>query len=183
MCWWIASGLAQNTGGNAFSISEVHRRLTSDFLQLQPLTAIASDVDLVDLFHYYGNQYANSLLENEQAAQLKPNENSPRQERDDYIRRKYRIKCYAQFSTPNLTQNQLNQMLYENVETSDYKTTLRLIMQGADANYSEKMFSVADHAQRYQQIKQMKLILANGGTRERNCRSIWFLFGLSRVVS
>ena len=147
-------------------MSDAHRRLTSDFLQLQPLTAIAYDVDLVDLFHYYGNRYANSLLENEQSAQLKPNEKSSQREREDYIRRKYRINCYAQLSTPNLTQNQLNQMLYENVETSDYKTTLRLIMQGADANYVEKMFSVADHAQRYQQVKQMKLILANGGTRD-----------------
>jgi hypothetical protein len=54
-------------------------------------------------------------------------------------------------------------MLYENVETSDCGKTLHLIMLGADPNFSQKMFSVADHAKRHQQIKQMKIILANGG--------------------
>jgi len=54
-------------------------------------------------------------------------------------------------------------MLYENVETSDCGKTLHLIMLGADPNYSQKMFAVADHAKRHQQIKQMKIILANGG--------------------
>ena len=57
-------------------------------------------------------------------------------------------------------------MLYENVETPDCQKTLHLLILGADANYSEKMFPVADHAKRYQQTKQMKLILANGGTVE-----------------
>jgi hypothetical protein len=54
-------------------------------------------------------------------------------------------------------------MLYENVETADYKKTLYLIILGANPNYSEKMFAVADHAERHQQTKQMKIILANGG--------------------
>ncbi|CAF4841160.1 unnamed protein product, partial [Rotaria socialis] len=45
-------------------------------------------------------------------------------------------------------------MLYENVETADYKITLHLIMLGADTNYSEKNFATADQAQRHQQIKQ-----------------------------
>jgi hypothetical protein len=63
----------------------------------------------------------------------------------------------------NFTQDQLNEMLYENVETSDCGKTLHLIMLGANTNYSHKMFAVADHAKRHQQIKQMKIILANGG--------------------
>ena len=54
-------------------------------------------------------------------------------------------------------------MLYENVETSNCGKTLHLIMLGANPNYSQKMFAVADHAKRHQQIKQMKIILANGG--------------------
>jgi hypothetical protein len=60
-------------------------------------------------------------------------------------------------------------MLYENVETSDCLKTLHLIMLGANPNYSQKMFAVADHAKRHHQTKQMKIILANGGKlKERN---------------
>jgi hypothetical protein len=54
-------------------------------------------------------------------------------------------------------------MLYENVETSDCKKTLHLIILGANVNYSEKRFAVADHAERHQQIQQLKILLVNGG--------------------
>jgi hypothetical protein len=104
----------------------------------------------------------NYFLENDLSKTYKPNDNSSESEREEYIRKKYIEKCYLQLK-PDYTQDELNKMLYENVETSDYKKTLYLIVLGANPNYSEKMFAVADHAKRHQQIKQMKIILANGG--------------------
>ena len=62
-----------------------------------------------------------------------------------------------------MTVENLNQTLYENVESNDVESTLTLIIHGADPNYSEKTFSVVDHAKLYQQTKQVKILLANGG--------------------
>ncbi len=140
----------------------VHRRLTSDFLYLQSLLSPACDHYLIDLLHDYGNQLANSLLENDQSKLVKPNDQSSQSDREEYIRQKYIEKSYLS-SNSDYTQEKLNQMLYENVETSNYEKTLYLIILGANPNYSEKKFAVADHAKRHQQIKQMKMILANGG--------------------
>ena len=115
---------------------------------------------------------------------LKPPKNSSILEREEYIRNKYIRKNYLQpyHDNQTYTQEQFNKMLYENVETSDCKKTLHLLMLGADPNYSEKRFAVADHAQRHQQIKQMKLILANGG------RNVFLLFNsiflcMARLIS
>ncbi|CAF3565081.1 unnamed protein product [Rotaria sordida] len=147
----------------------IHHRLTSNFLRLQSLMTNTCDSDLIDLLHDYGNQFTNSLLENNSSKNSKPNINSTEFERKQYIRKKYIEKIYLQPYQSNhytYTQDQLNKMLYENVETTDYKKTLHLIMLGADPNYSEKNFAIADHAQRHQQIKQMKIILANGGIAE-----------------
>jgi hypothetical protein len=144
------------------SITVVHRFLTSDFLRLQSLLTTACDHDLIDLLHDYGNQFANSLLENDSSKLSKPNDNSSESERVEYIRKKYIEKIYLR-SNHVYNQDELNKMLYENVETADYKKTLYLIILGANPNYSEKMFAVADHAERHQQTKQMKIILANGG--------------------
>jgi hypothetical protein len=99
----------------------------------------------------------------------KPTYSSSQLEREQYIRKKYIDKIYLQAWTNSkttghqLTQDELDQMLYENVETSDCGKTLHFIMLGANPNYSQKMFAVADHAKRHQQTPQMKLILANGG--------------------
>ncbi len=144
------------------SITVVHRFLTSDFLRLQSLLTTACDHDLIDLLYDYGNQFANSLLENDSSKISKPNDNSSESERVEYIRKKYIEKIYLR-SNHVYNQDELNKMLYENVETADYKKTLYLIILGANPNYSEKMFAVADHAERHQQTKQMKIILANGG--------------------
>ncbi|CAF2731513.1 unnamed protein product [Rotaria sp. Silwood2] len=146
----------------------VHDLLTSDFLRLQSLTTTTScDSDLIDLLYDYGNQYSNKLLENSSLGILKPNYTSTQIEREQYIRKKYLDKLYLQPLEINnkntFTQEQLNEMLYENVETSDCGKTVHLIMLGANPNYSQKMFAVADHAKRHQQIRQMKIILANGG--------------------
>jgi hypothetical protein len=149
-----------------FPIKAIHSRLTWNFLHLQSLMTTACDSDLIDLLHDYGNQFSNTLLEDNLSKNDKPNADSSEFEREEYIRNKYLEKLYLrshQLKNP-YTQEQLNKMLYENVETSNYKKTLHLIMLGANPNYSEKMFAVADHAKRYQQIKQMKIILANGGT-------------------
>jgi len=144
------------------SITVVHRFLTSDFLRLQSLLTTACDHDLIDLLYDYGNQFANSLLENDSSKLSKPNDNSSESERVEYIRKKYIEKIYLR-SNHVYNQDELNKMLYENVETADYKKTLYLIILGANPNYSEKMFAVADQAERHQQTKQMKIILANGG--------------------
>jgi hypothetical protein len=144
------------------SITVVHRFLTSDFLRLQSLLTTACDHDLIDLLYDYGNQFANSLLENDSSKLSKPNDNSSESERVEYIKKKYIEKIYLR-SNHVYNQDELNKMLYENVETADYKKTLYLIILGANPNYSEKMFAVADHAERHQQTKQMKIILANGG--------------------
>lgn len=72
-------------------------------------------------------------------------------------------------------------MLYENVETTDCGKTLHLILLGANPNYSQKMFSVADHAKRHQQIKQMKIILANGG-KEKERMHLSYLFFLRHYL-
>lgn len=120
---------------------------------------------LIDLLHDYGNKCLNNFLENDQAKIQKPNAQSSDHEREEYIRKKYLEKLYLQ-EHENYTVEQLNQMLYENVETSNYVKTLYLLVLGANPNYSEKMFAVADHAKRHQQIKQMKIILANGGLSE-----------------
>jgi hypothetical protein len=143
-------------------IAAVHRRLTSDFLCLQSLLSVACDHYLIDLLHDYGNKFMNSILENDLSNISKPNDNSSELEREEYIRKKYIEKSFTHLNH-NYTQEQLNKFLYENVETSHYKKTLHLIILGANPNYSEKMFAVADHAKRHQQIKQMKIILANGG--------------------
>ncbi len=152
---------------NFYSFSAVHQLLTTNFLRLQSLITTACDPDLIDLLHDYGNQYSNHLLENNSLGILKPNYSSTEIEREQYIRKKYLDKIYLQPLQINqkntFTQEQLNEMLYENVETSDCGKTLHLIMLGANPNYSQKMFAVADHAKRHQQIKQMKIILANGG--------------------
>jgi hypothetical protein len=143
-------------------MTAVHRRLTSEFLHLQSLLSPTCDHYLIDLLHDYGNEFVNNLLENDLSKSIKPNEHSTEFEREQYIRKKYLEKVFRQ-TQENYTQEELNQMLYENVETSDYTKTLYLIVLGANPNYSEKMFAVADHAKRHQQIKQMKIILANGG--------------------
>ena len=144
----------------------IHQRLTSDFLRLQSLITTKCDIYLIDLLHDYGNKFSNSLLEYNPSKLPKPNSNSSTLEREKYIRKKYIEKFFLRPYQFNLTytQSQLDKMLYENVETSDYKKTLHLIMLGANVNYMEKMFAVADHAKRHQQIKQMKIILANGGS-------------------
>ncbi|CAF3403123.1 unnamed protein product [Rotaria sp. Silwood1] len=148
----------------------IHQLLTSDFLRLQSLITTSCDSDLIDLLHDYGNEYSNKLLENNSLGILKPNNASTQIEREQYIRKKYLDKIYLQpleiNNKTNFTQEQLNEMLYENVETSDCRKTIHLIMLGANPNYSQKMFAVADHAKRHQQIKQMKIILANGGLSE-----------------
>ncbi|CAF1367503.1 unnamed protein product [Adineta steineri] len=148
--------------------ANVHRLLTSDFLRLQSLLTTACDPYLIDLLCDYGNEFSNSLLENETSQFSKPNDNSSEFEREQYIRKKYIEKIYLRSNQSNYyyTQYDLNKMLYENVETTDCGKTLHLIMLGADPNYSEKMFPVADHAKRHQQIKQLKIILANGGQSE-----------------
>lgn len=147
--------------------SAIHQLITSDFLRLQSLLSPACDPDLIDLLNEYGNSYTNNLLESNSLGILKPNYNSTSFEREQYIRKKYIEKLYLQPIQINNkiidTQDQLNEMLYDNVETSDCGKTLHLIMLGANPNYSQKMFAVADHAKRHQQIKQMKIILANGG--------------------
>ncbi|CAF0775359.1 unnamed protein product [Rotaria sordida] len=148
----------------------IHDLLTSDFLRLQSLITTSCDSDLIDLLHDYGNRYSNKLLENNSLGILKPNSISTQIEREQYIRKKYLDKLYLQpleINNKNIfTQEQLNEMLYENVETSNCGKTLHLIMLGANPNYSQKMFAVADHAKRHQQIRQMKIILANGGLSE-----------------
>ncbi|CAF3289073.1 unnamed protein product [Rotaria socialis] len=147
----------------------IHRFLTSDFLRLQSLTTTSCDPDLIDLLHDYGNEYSNKLLENHSLGILKPTYTSTQLEREQYIRKKYLDKMYLQplqFNRINLTQEQLDVLLYENVETLDCGKTLHLLMLGANPNFSQKMFAVADHAKRHQQIRQMKLILANGGLSE-----------------
>ncbi len=151
-------------------MTAIHRRLTSDFLHLQSLLSTTCDHYLIDLLHDYGNEFVNNLLENDIAKTSKPNDDSSELEREEYIRKKYIEKSYLQ-SDYDYTQEELNKMLYENVETSDYEKTLHLILLGANPNYAEKMFAVADHAKRYQQIKQMKIILANGGKIKFSNRS------------
>lgn len=145
----------------------VHGLLTSDFLRLQSITTTSCDPDLIDLLRDYGNEYANKLLENTCLGILKPNSTSTKVEREQYIKKKYVDKAFLQplciNNKTNFTQDQLNEILYENVETSDCGKTLHLLMLGANPNYSQKMFAVADHAKRHQQSQQMKLILANGG--------------------
>jgi len=145
----------------------IHEKLTSDFLTIQSLLAKDCDPDLIDLLHEFGNEYSNRLLEKNLHDSIKPNSSSTDEQREQYIRKKYLEKIFLeQLEQQNPTQFELNQMLYESVETTDCIKTLHLLMLGADANYSQKMFAVADHAKRYQQIKQMKLILANGGLSE-----------------
>ncbi|CAM4954510.1 unnamed protein product [Rotaria socialis] len=149
----------------------IHHRLTSKFLLLQSLISTTCDWDLIDLINDYGNRYSNSLLEYGCSKDSKPNNDSSEFERKQYIRKKYIEKVFLKpydLNRDAYTQDQLNKMLYENVETADYKITLHLIMLGADTNYSEKNFATADQAQRHQQIKQMKVILANGGLAEFN---------------
>lgn len=135
---------------------------------MQSLITTSCDPDLIDLIHDYGNEYANKLLENNCLGILKPNETSTKIEREQYIRKKYLDKAYLQplqiHNKTTFTQDELNEILYESVETSDCGKTLHLIILGANTNFSQKMFAVADHAKRHQQFKQMKLILANGGT-------------------
>lgn len=142
----------------------IHHRLTSHFLHLHSLLNSKCDHYLIDLLHDYGNNYLNNFLENDQAKLHKPNGQSSDIEREEYIRQKYLDKIYLQ-EHEMYTSDELNRMLYENVETSDYLKTLSLLVLGANPNYSEKMFAVADHAKRHQQIKQMKIILANGGMK------------------
>ncbi|CAF1123407.1 unnamed protein product [Adineta ricciae] len=143
----------------------IHRLITSDFLRLQSLLTIACDPHLIELLVEFGNQFSNNLLENDSSLLVKPTEQSNDLERQQYIRKKYIEKIYLQsyYRHRTLSQDELNRMLYENVETTDYGKTIHLFMLGANANYSDKMFSVADHAKRHQQTKQMKIILANGG--------------------
>ncbi|UJR28095.1 hypothetical protein I4U23_009350 [Adineta vaga] len=147
-----------------------HHHLTSEFLSQQSLMSTACDSDLIDLLHDYGNHYFNRLLENHSLGILKPTYIATQIEREQYIRKKYLDKLYLQPLQINnrnkFTQDELNEMLYENVETPDCGKTVHLIMLGANANYSQKMFAVADHAKRHQQLKQMKIILANGGLSE-----------------
>ncbi|CAF0962222.1 unnamed protein product [Adineta ricciae] len=148
----------------------VHRLLTSDFLSLQSLLSTTCDSDLIDLLHDYGNHYFNKLLENQLLGVLKPTCLATQSEREQYIRKKYIDRLYLQPLQINnrnaFTQDELNAMLYENVETPDCGKTVHLIMLGANPNFSQKMFAVADHAKRHQQTKQMKIILANGGLSE-----------------
>ena len=141
----------------------VHRQLTSEFLHLQTLRIIAEDSDWVELFRDLGNHFSNSLLENSNAKSIKPKETSSAEDRSVYIEKKYVKKCFVPWSNTTLNIEHLNQQLYATVETPDFPTTLRLLIQGADPNYSQKVFPVADQAKRHQQIKQSKLILANGG--------------------
>lgn len=146
----------------------VHQRLTSDFLRIQSLIATSCDPDLIDLLREFGNEYSNDLLEAKLSDGIKPTYESSLDDREQYIRKKYLEKSFLRpllhpKSHQPLNQDELNRNLYENVETADWKKTLHLLMLGANPNYSEKMFAVADHAKRHQQFKQMKLILANGG--------------------
>ncbi len=145
----------------------VHQQLTSGFLHLQSLLTPTCDPDLIDLLHDYGNEYSNNFLGDHLFDQLKPNYMSTQDEREQYIRKKYIEKLHVQpleiNNKSNFTKEQLNEILYENVETSDCMKTLHLIILGANPNYSQKMFAVADHAKRHQQTKQMKIILTNGG--------------------
>ena len=145
--------------------SAVHRRITSDFLRLQSLFTIACDPHMIELLYEYGNEFSNNLLENPSCSHSKATSQSNDLEREQYIRKKYIEKIYLQpcHRTRTTTPDELNSMLYENIETADYGKTLHLLMLGANPNYTEKMFSVADHAKRHQQTKQMKIILANGG--------------------
>ena len=171
MCWWVIEN---------WSIAivcvhiDVHQRLTGDFLRVQSLITTACDPDLIELLHVYGNEYSNRLLEANCLGILKPSYNSSLNEREQYIRRKYVERAFLQplpssKPTSKPTQAELDQILYENVETADCGKTLHLIMLGANPNYAQKMFVVADHAKRHQQLKQMKLILSNGGNEnERN---------------
>ena len=155
----------------------IHRRLTSHFLHLHSFLNNKCDHYLIDLLHDYGNKYLNNFLENDQAKIHKPNAQSSDIEREEYIRQKYLDKVYLQ-EHEIYTPDELNRMLYENVETSDYLKTVSLLILGANPNYSEKMFAIADHAKRHQQIKQMKIILVNGGTNITSIVSLteFFLF-------
>lgn len=140
----------------------------NSFIHLQSLIRTTCDWDLIDLINDHGNKYANSLLEFNISKSTKPNSNSSEFERKQYIRKKYIEKAFLKPFDNNhsvYSQDQLNKMLYENVETDNYRNTIHLIMLGADSNYLEKNFPIADHAQRHQQLKQMKIILANGGKK------------------
>lgn len=145
----------------------IHRQLTSNFLHLESLKIATCDSDIIDLLHDYGNRLSNSLLENDASKKSKPTPNSSETERQEYIRKKYiekeYLRPYRSKDQHTWSKDELNKLLYENIETADYKKTIHLIILGADPNYSEKNFAVADHAQRHQQTKQMKIILANGG--------------------
>lgn len=150
------------------SFSAIHDRTTSTFLHLQPLPTLCTDSDFVELFHDYGNQFANSLLEDRLPREKKLRENSSEQEREEFIQKKYCEKAFVFQAKRRVSANDLNRMLFENVETQHCGTTLELIIQGADPKYSEKIFSVVDHAKRYQQMKQVKILLANGGKMAKN---------------
>ena len=139
------------------------------------------DPDLIELLHDYGNAYSNRLLETNCAGAVKPTYNSSLNEREQYIKKKYVERLFLQTlpgsKTANKpTQAELDQILYENVETADCGKTLHLIMLGANPNYAQKMFVVTDHAKRHQQLKQMKLILSNGGNKnspEKDKFTVW----------
>lgn len=154
-------------------LSVVHRSLTSQFLRLQSLLITDCDPDLVELLREYGNEFSNRLLEQQiPPTMVKPTYQSSQFEREQYITKKYVNREFlsrSQYS--NKSQEELNEILYENVETSNCAKTLHLLMLGANPNYSPKTFTVADHARRHQQWRQMKLIVANGGKTTSQLKS------------
>lgn len=135
--------------------------MTTDFLELRSLLSTDCDPDLIDLIREHGNGFGNRLLEHSLPNGVKPNYRSTEHEREQYIKRKYVNRDFLQ----QFDHGKLDECLYENVETSNSGKTLHLLMSGANPNFSQKMFTVFDHAKRHQQWKQMKLVATNGGKK------------------
>ena len=147
------------------SCSGIHRQLGTHVSRVRSITLDAWDLELQKLFIATGNKFAKKVFEELLTDDIeRPNPDSSREEKQNWIIQKYIDKKYC--SPIELKDGKtLEIFLQEAVLDGDLENTLRTIVHGADLNWKDPQhldFSALHFAVTEGQVFLCDLLLQNG---------------------
>ncbi|XP_050437119.1 ARF GTPase-activating protein GIT2 isoform X2 [Adelges cooleyi] len=143
----------------------VHRSLGRHISQIKCLNAdwCPSTLNMVRTLHQANvNTLWEHALSDNKNHKKKPTPKDPINIKEDFIRAKHRQQAFILKSSD--TREDLNQQLHSSVRTSNLETSLRILAQGADANYyhPDKRNYPLHVAAKAGQLLQVELLLVYG---------------------
>ncbi|XP_050533134.1 ARF GTPase-activating protein GIT2 [Daktulosphaira vitifoliae] len=143
----------------------IHRSLGRHISQIKSLNAewCSSTLSMVKTLHQANiNTLWEHALSDSKNHKKKPTPKDPINIKEDFIRTKHRQQAFILKSSD--TKEDLNQQLHSSVRTANLETSLRILAQGADANYyhPDKKNYPLHVASKAGQLLQVELLLIYG---------------------